>query len=295
MNMDKIIGFIGLGNMGLPMALNLCKAGYQLLICSGNPESAAEAGSAGAKSVGSFAEMASKADIVITILPTDKEVLGLYVAENGLIDNMRDGAICIDMTSAGGATKQAIAEYAQKKHKRVGVIDAPVSGGAPGAKAGTLTIMAGCEKILYDECLPVFEAMGKKIVYTGELGSASNIKLLNQMLNAGKSAVTCEVLCVAKKMGVDLHTLYDIVNESSGGSFVFKNNTPRYVFTKDHEPGFRLDLMKKDVGLFIEAAKQNHSFTPIAEFVHQVYKAVSNQGFGDKNTTYIYEWYEGNQ
>ena len=291
----KTIGFIGLGNMGLPMALNLCKAGFRLLICSSNPESAAIAESAGAKRVASLAEMASRADIIITILPTDREVLELYATENGLIDNMRDGAVCIDMTSANGSTKQAVAEYAQKRNKHVGVVDAPVSGGAPGAKAGTLTIMVGCEKSLYDESMPVFEAMGKKIVHTGELGSASNIKLLNQMLNAGNSAVTCEVLCVAKKMGVDLHTLYDIVNDSSGGSFVFKNNTPRYVFTKDHEPGFRLDLMKKDVGLFIEIAKQNQSFVPISEFVHQVYKAVSNQGYGDKNTTYIFEWYEGNQ
>ena len=291
----KTIGFIGLGNMGLPMALNLCKAGFKLLVCSSNAESAAKAVAAGADRAASFAEMASKADIIITILPTDREVLDLYTAENGLIDSMRDGAVCIDMTSASGSSKQAIAEYAKKKNKKAGVIDAPVSGGVPGAEAGTLTIMVGCEESLYNEHVPVFEAMGKKIVYTGELGSASNMKLLNQMLNAGKSAVTCEVLCVAKKMGVDLNKLYDIVNDSSGGSFVFKNNTPRYVFTKDHKPGFRLDLMKKDVGLFIDIAKQNQSFVPISEFVHQVYKAVSNQGHGDKNTTYIFEWYERNQ
>jgi 3-hydroxyisobutyrate dehydrogenase-like beta-hydroxyacid dehydrogenase len=208
---------------------------------------------------------------------------------------MREGAVCIDMTSASGSTKQEIAHCAGKKNKRIGVIDAPVSGGVPGAKAGTLTIMVGCDETLYHENLPIFEAMGSKIVHTGELGSASNIKTLNQMLNAGNSAVACEVLCVAKKMGVDLNKLYDIVNDSSGGSFVFKNNTPRYVFTHDHEPGFRLDLMKKDVGLFIESAKQNQSFTPISDFVYQIYKATSNQGHGNKNTTYIFEWYEENQ
>ena len=291
----KTIGFIGLGAMGLPMALNLCRAGFPLLINSSNPQSAAAVEAEGAKSVASFKEMAEKADVIITILPTDKEVIEIYTSEGGLVDSMQSGAVCIDMTSASGTTKQAIAEYAEKKGKPIGVIDAPVSGGAPGAKAGTLTIMVGCDEELYNDNLAIFEAMGQKIVHTGDLGSASNIKTLNQMLNAGNSAVACEVLSVAKKMGVDLNKLYDIVNDSSGGSFVFKNNTPRYVFDQGHEPGFRLDLMKKDVGLFLESSRQTHSFTPIAEFVHQVYKATSNQGHGDKNTTYIFKWYEDNQ
>ena len=291
----KTIGFIGLGAMGLPMARNLCKAGFSLLICSSNPENAAAIESAGAKSLLSFAQVASAADVIITILPADKEVLELYTTAGGLIDNMRDGAICIDMTSASGFTKKAIAQYAQDKNKRIGVIDAPVSGGPAAAETGALTIMVGCDQSLYDENLPIFEAIGKKIVHTGDLGSASNIKTLNQMLNAGNSAVVCEVLCVAAKMGIDMNKLYEIVNDSSGASFVFKNNMPKYIFTKDHSPVFRLDLMKKDVGLFIENAKQTQAFTPISQFVHQVYEATSNQGHGDKNTTYIFEWYKSNQ
>jgi len=291
----KTIGFIGLGNMGLPMALNLCKAGYPVLCCSRNPESTRQIEQAGGKKVGSYVEMAQQADVLITIVPADKEILELYTIEGGLVDNIKNGGVCIDMTSAKGSTKQQIMEYARAKNKSINVIDAPVSGGVPGAQTGTLTIMVGCDKPLFDEYLPVFEAMGKKIVHTGALGSASNIKMVNQMMNAGNTAVACEALCVAKKLGIDLHLMCDIINDSSGGSFVLKNNVPKYMLTGDHTPGFRLDLMKKDVGLFLDSAQQQNAFTPISEFVHQVYKATSNQGHGDKNTTYIYEWYEDNQ
>jgi 3-hydroxyisobutyrate dehydrogenase-like beta-hydroxyacid dehydrogenase len=290
----ETIGFIGLGNMGLPMALNLCKAGYPLLVCSGKPESSRQIEAAGGRRVSSFAELARQADMVITIVPADKEVLELYTVPGGLIENMRDTAVCIDMTSAKGSTKQAVADCAKQKGKKTGVIDAPVSGGVQGAKAGTLTIMVGCEKSLFDRALPVFQAMGKKITHTGDIGSASNIKMINQMINAGNSAVACEALCVAKKLGVNLDAMCDIINDSSGASFVFKNNAPRFI-KDDHVPGFRLDLMKKDVGLFIESAQAHSAFTPMSEFVYQVFKAASNQGYGDKNATGIFKWYEQSQ
>jgi 2-hydroxy-3-oxopropionate reductase len=290
----KTIGFIGLGKMGLPMALNLCKAGFPLLICSSKPESAKQVEAAGGKSVSSFAELAQQADIVITIVPADAEILELYTTPGGLIGNMRNGSVCIDMTSAKGTTKQAVADYVTQKGKSIHVIDAPVSGGVAGAREGTLTIMVGCDKSVFDENMPIFQAMGKKIVYTGDVGSGSNIKMINQMLNAGNSAVACEAVCVAKKLGVDLNVMYDIVNDSSGGSWIFKNFMPRFI-KGDHAPGFRLDLMKKDVGLFVESARGQSAFTPMAEFVHQVFKATSNQGNGDKNVTYILKWYEQNQ
>jgi 2-hydroxy-3-oxopropionate reductase len=290
----ETIGFIGLGNMGLPMALNLCRAGYPLIVCSGRAESAKQVEAAGGKSAGSLEELARRADVLITIVPADREILELYTAPGGLIDNVREGTLCIDMTSAKGSTKQAVAGYARQKGKRIDFIDAPVSGGVAGAKAATLTIMAGCGKSLFDRAAPVFQAMGKKITHTGDIGSASNIKMINQMINAGNSAVACEALCVAKKLGVDLDIMYDVINESSGGSFVFKNNVPRFI-NDDHAPGFRLDLMKKDVGLFIESAQAHNAFTPMSEFVYQVFKAASNQGHGDKNATGIFKWYEQSQ
>jgi 3-hydroxyisobutyrate dehydrogenase-like beta-hydroxyacid dehydrogenase len=291
----KTIGFIGLGNMGLPMALNLRKAGFPLLVSSSKAESAKQIEAAGGKSVASFAELAKQADIIITIVPADREILELYTKDGGLIDTMKDGSACIDMTTAKGSTKKAVADHIKQKGRKIRVIDAPVSGGPAGAKAATLTIMVGCEKSAFDEYMPVFQAMGKKIVHTGDIGSASNIKMINQILNAGNSAILCEALCVAKKLGVNPDIMYDIISSSSGASTVFKNYMPRIMKDDYLPPVFRLDFMKKDVSLFIENARQHNAFTPIAEFVYQVFKAASNQGHGEKDTTYIFKWFEQNQ
>ncbi|MDR1317282.1 MAG: NAD(P)-dependent oxidoreductase [Spirochaetales bacterium] len=291
----KTIGFIGLGNMGLPMALNLRKAGFPLLVRSSKPESAKQIEAAGGKSVSSFAELAKQADIIITMVPADREILEIYTGDGGLIDNMKDGSACIDMTTAKGSTKQAVADHIKRKGRKIHVVDAPVSGGIAGAKAGTLTIMVGCEKSAFDEYLPVFQAMGKKIVHTGNIGSASNIKMINQILNAGNSAILCEALCVAKKLGINPDIMYDIIGSSSGASSVFKNYVPRIMKDDYVPPVFRLDLMKKDVSLFIESARQHNAFTPMSEFVYQVFKAASNQGHGEKDTTYIFKWFEQSQ
>jgi 3-hydroxyisobutyrate dehydrogenase-like beta-hydroxyacid dehydrogenase len=291
----KTIGFIGLGNMGLPMALNLRKAGFPLIVRSSKPESAKQIEAAGGKSVASFAEMAQRADIIITMVPADREILELYTGDGGLIDTMKDGSACIDMTTAKGSTKQAVADHVKQRGRKIHVIDAPVSGGIAGAKAGTLTIMVGCEKSAFDEYMPVFQAMGKKIVHTGDIGSASNIKMINQILNAGNSAILCEALCVAKKLGVNPDIMYDIIGSSSGASSVFKNYVPRIMKDDYVPPVFRLDLMKKDVSLFIESARQQNAFTPMSEFVYQIFKAASNQGHGEKDTTYIFKWFEQSQ
>ena len=292
----KNIGFIGLGKMGLPMAMNLCKAGFNVTVCSSKPESAQQIIDLGGKAAGSYAELAKGSDVIITIVPADKEVKELYLGENGLLANASEGTVCIDMTSGTGDTMLLLRDAAAKLDKKLAIVDAPVSGGVAGAVSGKLTIMASCaDKALFDECMPVFEAMGEKIYYCGDLGAGSNIKMINQMLNAANTAIAAEAICMAKKLGVDLNTLVEIVNKSSGQSFIFEKNVPKFMLTGDHTPGFRLDLMKKDVSLFVEASKNNQAFTPLSEMVYQIYKATSNQGGGDKNYTYIVEWFEKNQ
>ena len=291
----KTIGFIGLGNMGLPMALHLCKAGYPLLVCSGNKENEKSIVKVGGARADSYAELAKQSDIIITIVPADAEVLDLYTSPDGLIENMKDGTVCIDMTSARGDTKKMIASHAMKLQKNIGIIDAPVSGGITGAQAATLTVMAGCERELFDEYKPVFEAVGKKIIHTGKLGTASDIKMLNQILYAVHTAITSEALCVAEKLGVDVQILFDVINESSGGSFVTQKVVPANMLTRDHTAGFRLDLMKKDIGLFTESARQNSVFAPISALVYQLFTAASNQGLGELNVTGVQKWFEDNQ
>lgn len=289
------IGFIGLGKMGLPMAKNLCKAGYSVYVHSGNSDSQAQMLQDGALAINSFIEMAQLCDVVITIVPADKEIKELYLPEDGLIANTRDGVIFIDMTSAKGNTKELVNEEMKASDKKLQFVDAPVSGGVAGAVNGTLTIMTGCEKDTFEAVKPILEAMGKNIIYTGDVGTASNVKLLNQMLNAGNTAVAAEVLCMSRKLGVDDEVLKNVVSQSSGQSFVFDKNVTKFMMSGEHTPGFRLNLMKKDVGLFIDAANELEGFTPVTHLVYELFRACANSGMGDLNYTSIHKWIEENQ
>ena len=291
----KKIGFIGLGKMGLPMAQNMCKAGFEVYIHSSNQDSQNTMLEAGAKSIDSYADMAEQCDAVITIVPADRQIKELYLSEDGLIAKAHDGAVFIDMTSAMGSTKQLVEDEVKKSGKNIKFVDAPVSGGVAGAAAGTLTIMTGCEKDTFENVKEILAAMGKNIIYTGEVGSASNVKMLNQMLNAGNTAIAAEVLCMSRKLGVDDDVLKNVVSQSSGQSFVFDKNVPKFMMSGDHTPGFRLNLMKKDVGLFMDAANEQHAFTPVTSLVNQLFSACANQGYGDMNYTSIHKWLEGNQ
>lgn len=289
------IGFIGLGKMGLPMAKNLCKAGHSVYVHSTNCVSQEEMLSEGAIEIASYNEMAKYCDMVITIVPADKEIKELYLSEDGLIANAREGVIFIDMTSAKGITKEYVNEAVKAADKELKFVDAPVSGGVAGAVNGTLTIMTGCEESTYEDIKPVLDIMGKNIIYTGAVGTASNVKLLNQMLNAGNTAVAAEVLCMSRKLGVDDDVLKNVVSQSSGQSFVFDKNVTKFMMSGEHTPGFRLNLMKKDVGLFIDAANELEGFTPVTHMVYEMFRACANNGMGDLNYTSIHKWLEENQ
>lgn len=289
------IGFIGLGSMGLPMALNLCRAGHEVLVCSSNRTSEQKVIDAGGTKVADFKEMASSSDVIITIVPADKEIVEVYLSEDGIINNAKDGLICIDMTTAKGSTKQMIANEIDKKAINIKFADAPVSGGVPGAEAGTLTIMVGCDKDLFDNITDVLSAMGKKLIHTGEVGSASNIKMLNQMLGAANTAIVCEVLNISRKLGIDDNIMYDVIKDSSGSSFVFNSYMPTRHIPHDYTASFKLALMNKDVGIFKETADELKGFTPISNLVSQVYQAMVNRGHGEKDFNCIYEWFSENQ
>ncbi|MBQ4283506.1 MAG: NAD(P)-dependent oxidoreductase, partial [Lachnospira sp.] len=277
------------------MAKNLCKAGYEVCVHSTNKASEAEAVAEGAVSVEGYGWMAANCDVVITIVPADKEIKELYLGEDGLIANARQGVVFIDMTSAKGSTKELVNTAVTEAAKDIQFVDGPVSGGVAGAVNGTLTIMTGCEEGCFEKVKPVLEAMGKNIIYTGAVGTASNVKMLNQMLNAGNTAVAAEVLCMSRKLGVDDEVLKTVVSQSSGQSFVFDRNVTKFMMSGEHTPGFRLSLMKKDVGLFVDAASELEGFTPVTNLVYELFKACANNGMGDMNYTSIHKWIEENQ
>lgn len=265
------------------------------MVCSRNSESQKTIVEAGGGAIESIQEMGRVCDVVITIIPADNEIRSVYMGEDGILSRAKKNLICIDMTSAKGTTKVAVANYIEEIGKKVQFIDAPVSGGVKGAVDGTLTIMVGSTDKQFEEINGLLRTMGTKIIHTGKVGSGSNIKMLNQILNAANTAIAAEVLCLSRKLGVEDKVLSEVINQSSGGSYIFEKNVPKYMMTGDHTPGFKLDLMKKDVGLFIDTAKEMKLFSPVANLIYQVYEATANQGYGDKNYTSIYSWYEENQ
>lgn len=290
--MNKTIGFIGLGNMGKPMAQNLIKAGFELIVFDLSKKAMDELCAAGAKTADSVKSTAEASDILITILPADKEILEVYTKEDGVINHIRNGSICIEMTSALGDTVKEIDRLAKVSGKDITFIDAPVSGGIAGAQGGTLTIMVGGEKNKIEECRPVLLAMGDKIFYAGELGSGKAVKMVNQFLNAGNTYIASEALFLAKHLGLDLDILCSIVNESTGGSWVFKNNVPKVMIPQNFEQGFRLDLMKKDIGLSILQAQKDNISLPVMNLIYQIYQAMINQGNRNKNYNVVSQWIE---
>lgn len=277
------------------MALNLCRKGFDVLVCSSNPESQKRVIAEGGGVIGGFQNMAQTCDVIITIVPADQEIIRLYTKEGGICDHARSGLICIDMTSAKGTTKKAIADHIECTGKDITFIDAPVSGGVPGAQNGTLTIMAGGQEAAVEQIRDVLEAMGSNIIHTGAVGSGSNVKMLNQMLNAANTAIAAEVLCISRELGVSDEILSKVVNQSSGGSYVFERNVPKYMMSGEHQPGFRLKLMKKDIGLFIDTASEIAGFTPVSNLVNQLYQAAVNGGHEEENYTVIHKWFEENQ
>ncbi len=288
--MDKNIGFIGLGAMGKPMAMNLLKAGMKLICYNRSKGPVKELVELGAGEGLSYADVAERCDIIITVLPADKQILEVYTAQDGLLNSLRDGCVCIDMTSARGDTIKYIAQKAVETGKDIKVIDAPVSGGVQAAAEGTLTIMVGGEKEAVEKHTSLLELLGKKIFYTGGVGSGKSVKMINQMLNACNTYIMSEALCLADSMGIDRNLLYDVVNESSGSSWVFKNNLPKFIFSQNFDQGFKLELMRKDLGLCIDQSMSDSMFLPVSNFIFQVYEAMNKKGKGKANYNIVSDW-----
>jgi 2-hydroxymethylglutarate dehydrogenase len=286
------ISFIGLGIMGKPMAMNLLRAGYRLIGYDINREAVKDIVLMGAEEGRSIADTAARSDVVITMLPADREIIDVYTSENGILDSMGDNSICIDMTSARGETIIEVERVARNKGKKIRFIDAPVSGGVQAAKDGTLTIMAGGDMDVLDECRQILGVMGKRIYHTGPLGSGKSVKMINQLLNAGNTYIVSETLCLAKSMGLDMNILYGVITESSGDSWVFRNNVPKFILPGEYDTGFRLELMKKDLGLSIEQAYKENISLPVMNLIYQVYLGMSNLGYDKKNYSIISKWVE---
>jgi 3-hydroxyisobutyrate dehydrogenase len=289
--MKRKIGFIGLGAMGKHMAKNLIKAGYDLTVHDLNPQPVKELVSSGAKEVKSCAEAAKGVEVVITMLPADDEVKAAFLGPEGVLEGAKAGAVLIDMSSIAPHTSKYVASEARKKGLKF--LDAPVSGGTTGAEKGTLTIMVGGDKALLDEHMEILKTMGKTIYHVGDVGMGETVKMVNQMLVGINLSGIVEALVLGTKLGVKPEVLYKIIRASSGNSFMLDSRVPGFIFTGNFtQPGFAVDLLRKDLGLSLESAKVNKVPLYMTAQAYQYFTRATAEGLGKEDMSSLIELLE---
>jgi 3-hydroxyisobutyrate dehydrogenase len=245
------LGFIGVGNMGNPMAMNLIKAGHSLQVTDLRREAAKNLEEAGATWTASPKEAATGVDFVFLSLPMPADVEKVVLAENGVLAGMKKGGTIVDMSTNSPTVVRGLAE----KTKAVEFLDAPVSGGVRGARNATLAIMAGGDKAVYAKCEPLLKAMGANVFHCGDIGNGNVVKLVNNMLAFIHMMGAAEAVVLGTKAGVDPNVLWQAVKASSGGSFVWESGT-RAILRDRLAPTFTIDLASKDIGLATQLAKE---------------------------------------
>ena len=279
--MAETVGVVGTGIMGAPMARNLAKAGFEVIVYNRTPSRAEALREEGCTVAASLAEVGQTAAVVITMVPDTPDVLAVVEGEGGLAGAMREGSVLIDMSTISPAETRALA--GRLAERGIAMLDAPVSGGSWGAQQGTLTIMAGGEPETFERCLPVFEAMGKSITLMGPSGMGQTTKLVNQILVAGTCAAVAEALVFAASQGADLLKTVEAVSGGAAGSWQLSNLGPRMA-QRDFAPGFMVKLQQKDLRLILEAAQEQHVPLAVTGLARQYLTAVEAMGGGDEGT-----------
>jgi 2-hydroxy-3-oxopropionate reductase len=272
------IGFVGLGIMGKPMSRNLMKAGHRLTVFDVVPEAVAAVVADGASAGASAADVASKCDIVITMLPDGPEVDAAILGPGGVLEGAKAGTLIIDMSSISPLVAQKVGAACAAKH--VDFLDAPVSGGEPGAIAGTLAIMVGGQPQVFEKAVPVLKAMGASVTLTGGVGAGNVTKLANQIMVACNIAAMGEALVLATKAGLDPEVVFNAIKGGLAGSNVLNAKAPMAI-ARNFKPGFRIRLHQKDLRNALLAAESMKVALPLTSTVQQMLMALINDGKGD--------------
>lgn len=285
------IAFIGLGHMGGPMALNLVKAGHDLVVFDLVPTAIKTLVDAGAGEARSAQEAVQNAEVVISMLPASKHVEGLYLGETGLLNGIAANTLVLECSTIAPESARKVAEAARQRGVRM--IDAPVSGGTGGAVAGTLTFIVGGDAADLDAARPFLEKMGKNIFHAGAAGAGQVAKICNNMLLGILMAGTSEALALGVKNGLDPKVLSDIIAKSSGRNWATELYNPwpgvmeHAPASKDYTGGFGVDLMLKDLGLAAESALNARASVPLGELARNLYSMHSAQGNGAQDFSSI--------
>jgi 2-hydroxy-3-oxopropionate reductase len=275
--MAQVIGFIGLGIMGRPMARNLLKAGYSLVVHSRSRGPVDEIAGAGAKVGTSPRDVAAECDVLITMLPNSPDVEQVVLGRDGVIEGARPGMTLLDMSTISPLVSQKVG--AALAAKSVKMLDAPVSGGEKGAIDGALSIMVGGDKAVFDKALPIFQAMGKTITHLGPLGAGGFTKLANQIIVAVNLTALGEALTLAKKAGLDRELTLTALAGGLAGSKCLDQKKPNYL-ADTYNPGFKIDLHYKDLGLIMESARALGVPLPTTAAVQELFSALRVKGRG---------------
>lgn len=287
--MKMKIGFIGLGIMGKPMSKNLVKAGHELVVCDFNKDAVAELVEMGAKQAANGAEVAKECDVIITMLPNSPHVRSVALGENGIVDGAHEGSVLIDMSSIDPTESKKIGEELAKKG--IEMLDAPVSGGEPKAIDGTLSVMVGGKKDLFDKYYDMLMVMAGSVVYVGELGSGNVAKLANQIVVAVNIAAVGEALAFAKKAGTDPELVYQAIRGGLAGSTVMDAKAPM-MLSRNFKPGFRIELHIKDLNNALNAAHAISAPVPLTGQLMEMMQALKADGYEKEDHSSLVKFYE---
>lgn len=278
------IGFIGLGIMGRPMALNLVKRGYSLTVWSRREQSMQPLLDAGAEGAASAADAAAGADIVFSVLPDAADVRQVMLGAQGVAETAKEGLIAVDMSTIYPLAARQIAD--ELKQSGIEFLDAPISGAEAGAIAGRLSIMVGGSLAAFAKVKPLFDCMGQSVIHLGESGAGQAAKAANQIVTGGNLLIVAEAFCFARKNGVDLAKLKEVFMSGSAYSRTLELQGPR-LLERNFKPGFKSWMRQKDMNIVMQTAHALGAYLPMTAATAQMYNAVVANGLGEEDQTAV--------
>ena len=278
---NPVIGWVGTGVMGSSMFSHILDKGYTGIVYTRTKEKASGVLTKGAKWADNVSMLASKSDVIITMLGYPQDVRDVYFGDKGILAYAKPGSFLVDMTTTSPSLAKEI--YDTAVHFKLYAVDAPVSGGDVGARNASLSIMTGGEKEACDALMPVLETMGKKIIYQGKAGSGQHTKMCNQIVIAGTMIGICECLLYGYKAGLDLPTMLSSISGGAAACWSLDNLAPR-ILRRDFEPGFVVEHFLKDMDIILDEARRMNLSMPGLSLVYQLYHSVKALGYGHKGT-----------
>ncbi len=288
------VGFIGTGTMGQPMVGNLVTKGHVVVAYDVAPAALDAAARLGAARATSAADAAKQADMIVTMLPSSSHVESAYLGAGGILEGVAPGRLCVDMSTIEPAVSRRVAEVVKQRGARF--VDAPVSGGVPRAEDGTLAIMVGGDARDVEEARPILTAMGSSVTHVGPVGAGEVAKLCNNLIAGVAAVAVSEAFRIAEGFGVDPKVLTEVISKSSGHTWLMEHMHPvpglvaRSASSRDYAPGFMTDLMAKDLGLAVNAARALRVPVFVAPAAQQVLRLASSHGLGRKDFTSVYQF-----